>query len=126
MAPETDKRGSRRAPCFTAVYISHPGDGAREGNRQGGGRTEIHRCRIPSPELNPLMLRSKFMKEGESKRGQKEMKENDGGKPEKQTEFKSEKSGIDRHEAEREAAGEEGIWNLCGGMKREKSKQLSM
>lgn len=84
MAPETDKRGSRRTPCFTAVYISHPEDGARERNRQGeeweSGGTEIHCCRIPSPELNPLMLRRKFVKEGESERGQKEMKENDGNR----------------------------------------------
>lgn len=35
MAPETDKRVSRRTPCFTAVYISHPEDGERERNRQG-------------------------------------------------------------------------------------------
>lgn len=46
----------------------------------GVGGTEIHCCRIPSPELNPLMLRRKFVKEEESERGQKEMKENEGNR----------------------------------------------
>lgn len=66
MARETDKRGSRRTPCFTAVYISHPEDGAGRGTdrERGAAGTEIHCCRILSPELNPLMLRRKFMKEG--------------------------------------------------------------
>lgn len=83
MATETDKRGSRRTACFTAVYISHPEDGPRERNKQGegwegkGGHKKIHCCRIPSPELNPLMLHRKFMKEGESEREKKEMKGNE-------------------------------------------------
>ena len=91
------------------------GRGTDRGGERRGGAQKIHCCRIPSPELNPLMLRSKFMKEeGESERGQREMKE-------KQTEFKSEKSQIRQTWSREETAGEEGIWNLCDGMKREKS-----
>lgn len=51
------------------------------------------------------------MKEGEGERGQKEIKENDG---------ESRRSKLNlrvRHEAQKETAGREGIWNLCDGIK---------
>lgn len=79
--------GSRRAPGFTAVYISHPKDGPMEREEtvrewwEGG--TGIHCCRFPSPEPNPLMQCSKSIKEGESKRGQRDER--------LKTAFKSEK-----------------------------------
>ncbi|XP_071355649.1 tax1-binding protein 1 homolog A isoform X4 [Trachinotus anak] len=52
MAPETDKRGICRTPCFTAVYISRPEDGVRERNktrRERSGRVEHRNSLLQTP-----------------------------------------------------------------------------
>lgn len=57
------------------------------------------------------------MKEGEGERGQKEIKENDGESRRSKQNLRVKKGRIERHEAEKETAGREGIWNLCDGIK---------
>ncbi len=73
MALKTDKRGSHRTAYFTAVYISHPEDGAREEidreeewewERKGGVQKY---AAAESLHLNlTLLCCRKFMKEWES------------------------------------------------------------